>query len=128
MVQHLKKLLTTLSWTTDDLIDFNGRYLSEPKAQVYFEGQIDPVSLAKFKKESIKQGLKCDAKTRLLYRSPYFWCNGERFTLTERLQPVMESLADTREALPHDPWTALMPGDWNTLYELYMLGWIHLRL
>ncbi len=79
------KTLSRIAWKRGDVMEFLGRYLTEPKAHVVFRpsaGRGGTVAL--------------DPKTRLLYSGTRFFINGESFSLPGRPAKLLRELADRR--------------------------------
>jgi 50S ribosomal protein L16 3-hydroxylase len=64
-----------------------GEYLSEPKANVWFDGGDD---------ELPEGGVRLDRKTRMLYDEKHVFINGEGFLAAGRDARLMRQLADSR--------------------------------
>jgi len=77
--------LRKISWKGSDVVDFLGRYLTEPKAHVVFRpsrGRGPVAALA--------------PKTQFLYSGNRFFINGESFSLAPRHAALARELADRR--------------------------------
>lgn len=98
-------------------------YLSEPKAQAYFEAPKTPLNLREFQSAIQKQVLKPDPQSRLITLGSTVYCNGEDMTigqsaLTQKAWLDLASkqlIKNTR--LPK-------PGSKNSLFEAYCAGWL----
>jgi 50S ribosomal protein L16 3-hydroxylase len=64
-----------------------GEYLSEPKANVWFDGGDDALP---------QGGVRLDRKTRMLYDEKHVFINGEGFLAAGRDARLMRQLADSR--------------------------------
>jgi 50S ribosomal protein L16 3-hydroxylase len=79
------RVLRNISWRKKDVVDFMGRYLTEPKPHVVFRpaaGRGPVVAL--------------DPKTQLLYAGGRFFINGEAFDAPRRHARLLRELADRR--------------------------------
>jgi 50S ribosomal protein L16 3-hydroxylase len=65
-----------------------GEYLSEPKANVWFDGGDDQLP---------EGGVRLDRKTRMLYDEKHVFINGEGFLAAGRDARLMRQLADSRQ-------------------------------
>ncbi len=92
-----------------------GEYLSEPKAQVWFE-RVDAVDL--------EAGVRLSARTRMLYDARHVFINGESFEASGRDARLMRSLADARQLAPKEV-AALSPQARALLEEWAQGGWLH---
>jgi 50S ribosomal protein L16 3-hydroxylase len=120
MVDRLKDMIRTIRWTDHDMEDFIGRYLSDPKPNVFFEPPPRPVSFFRFHNQACKRGLVLNGRSRLLYLGGVFFMNGERLEVERGIQAKLRPLADSRR---------LPPGEFDDvfsslLYEWYKTGFL----
>ena len=93
-----------------------GEYLTEPKAQVWFESTSAPVRQA--------AGIRLDRKTRMMYDQDRVYINGESYRAGGRDAALMRRLADDRHlsAVEHRrASTAAL----DLLCEWGKAGWLH---
>ncbi|HEX5477246.1 MAG TPA: cupin domain-containing protein [Burkholderiales bacterium] len=83
-----KRILDGISWSGADVLDFLGRYLTEPKAHVVFRPSRAGRSLE-------RSCLRLDPKTQFLYCGRRFFINGESFSAAAGAGALRE-LADRR--------------------------------
>lgn len=120
MIERLGAIIDGIRWSRRDIVDFLGRYLSEPKPNVFFEPPRRPLRLERFAEKASAHGLHLDPRTRLLFHGPSFYINGERLLLPPGQRRLMRKLADQR-ALPPLP----LPDDLlAVLYEMYKAGYL----
>jgi len=125
MTEKVADMLAQIRWNEQDIERFLGRYMSEPKQNVFFEAPSRPLALPAFLKKLKLHGAELDPKTRLLYDQRNYYINGENAPLDATLRRELQSLANTRlvgeqisVTLSHDsPVTQL-------LYEWYCAGWM----
>jgi 50S ribosomal protein L16 3-hydroxylase len=91
-----KTIRAAARWDKSDITDFLGRYLSEPKAHVYFDPPERPKSLAAFAKAIQKHGVALDSRSQMLFRGKAFFINGERLEASPGLSGMLIKLADKR--------------------------------
>ncbi|MEW5786364.1 MAG: cupin domain-containing protein [Pseudomonadota bacterium] len=101
LVDWSRRQIDGLRWKRDHVVDFLGRYLSEPKAHVFFDPPRRPLALAAFSAGARRRGLRLDARSQLLFRGRQFFMNGETLEVSPALAGKLRRLADTRE-LPGD--------------------------
>lgn len=121
MVNGLKGIIRKIRWTDSDMEDFIGRYLSEPKPNVFFEPPKRPVSLSQFSQQVREQGVQLDGRTRMLYLGDTIFINGEGIETASELATSLRVLADTR-TLPAgelDEMAVVL------LHEWYRAGYLH---
>ncbi len=120
MIERLGAIIDSIRWSRRDIVDFLGRYLSEPKPNVFFEPPRRPLRLERFAEKAGAHGLHLDPRTRLLFHGPSFYINGERLVFPPGQRRLMRKLADQR-ALPPMP----LPDDLlAVLYEMYKAGYL----
>lgn len=91
-----------------------GEYLSEPKANVWFEGGGSATTGA----------VELDRRTRMLYDLHHVFINGESFRASGRDARLMQSLADTR-MLSAKAVASLSEGAKDLLMQWCEDGWAH---
>lgn len=64
-----------------------GEYLTEPKAQVYFEPALERAML---------EGVRLDRRSRMMYDEKHIFINGESYRAAGRDASLMQQLANTR--------------------------------
>jgi 50S ribosomal protein L16 3-hydroxylase len=92
-----------------------GEYLTEPKANVWFDAG-DPV-------ESVG-GVRLDRRTRMLYDRKHIFINGESFSASGRDARLMQQLANTRE-IAAPAVEQLSAGAKDLLLQWCEAGWVH---
>ncbi|MDD0816918.1 cupin domain-containing protein [Curvibacter sp. HBC28] len=102
----------------DALARVIGEYLTEPKAQVWFDSQEDgePPSLA--------AGVRLDRRTRMLHDERHVFINGEGFRAAGRDATLMRQLASLRVLGAKDV-ARLSAGARELLLEWCQAGWLH---
>lgn len=93
-----------------------GEWLTEPKAQVWFEARRD--------KATAQEGVKLDRRTRMLYDARYVFINGESLRAGGRDARVMQALANDRK-LDAGAVGALSQEARALLDEWLGSGWLH---
>lgn len=120
MVERLGSVIDSIRWDETDIRDFLGNYLSEPKANVFFDPPRRPMPAEAFAKAASESGVRLDARTRLLFSDGTFFINGERFEVPTRSRRALMTLADRRCCPP-----AYVPaGLHSLLYEWYLAGYL----
>ncbi len=96
LVDWASEVVRSLRWGRGDIVDFLGRYLSEPKAHVFFDPPPRPLSPAAFARRVAVSGVVLDARSRCLFSARTFFMNGERVEAAPALLPALRQLADRR--------------------------------
>src|SRR4051794_14922752 len=120
---HVAATLDAIRWTPALVREFTGRFLSEPKAHVYFAPPRRPLARTVFAKRAATAGMALDARTRLLYMANAFFLNGEAVEVPAGARAMLRRLADSRRlaagvVAPEEFWT--MAHGW------YVEGFVHL--
>jgi 50S ribosomal protein L16 3-hydroxylase len=95
-----------------------GEWLTEPKAQVWFEARRDQAPV------TAQAGVELDRRTRMLYDARHVYINGESLRAGGRDARMMQGLADRRK-LDARAVRALSPQARALLDEWLGSGWLH---
>ena len=115
--------IKTLRWTRDDVSDFLGRYLSEPKPHVFFDPPARPMAPAAFARAVARHGVRLDARSQFLFRGRAFFMNGERVEASATMLPILRRLADRRALAPFRADEELL----SLLSLWHQAGYLHAR-
>ncbi|MGZ0019435.1 JmjC domain-containing protein [Nitrosomonas sp. wSCUT-2] len=124
MLSQVQTILQKIKWNRNDVEDFLGIYLSEPKSHVFFEQPAEPISFRDFIQSVCENGLALDLKSRMLCGRNQFFINGESISAGDEAYRILVKLADDHELMPVkiiDQETA------KILYEWYENGYIKLK-
>jgi len=94
-----------------------GEYLTQPKAQVWFEA-------AEGRDLSIQEGVTLDRRTRMMYDERHVFINGEGFRVAGQDARLLHALANAR-SLPGRDCVRLSEGAQVALQEWLENGWVH---
>lgn len=100
---------------SDSLASLLGEWLTEPKAQVWFD---EDATLATF------AAVQLDARTRMMYDEHHVFINGESFRATGRDAALMRRLADAR-SLDAASARQLSAGARALVLGWAQAGWLH---
>ena len=119
MLTRLMDMIGQIRWDRQMMTDFIGRYLTEPKAHVYFEPPEPALPPGRFAAQLARSGIHLAPASRLLFQQDIFYLNGEPVSLQGQ-QALLTELADQRRLTPRRlKGTAL---DW--LYDRYAEGFL----
>ena len=119
MLRQIGSMISRVQWNAADIAQFAGRYLSDPKPNVFFDTPEQTLSLSAFAKQAARHGVALDLKTRMLFIANTFFINGEAYQATPDQIAMLTTLADRRRlAMPSGK--VLM----QSLYVWYQSGWI----
>lgn len=122
MLDSTAAVLARIRWTRGDVEHFLGRYLSEPKAGVFFDAPLTALSPGRFFAALARSGAVLDRRTRLLYGGRALYVNGEICRFPRGVPEALRLLADRRRLPPGGH----APGLTGLLHEWYRSGFLHL--
>ena len=124
MIRKARRMLEHIRWNGEDVAEFLGCHLTEPKAQVVFARPVRPHSMRGFAAAVGRRGLRLAPATRMLFHGSRIFLNGEPCAAKGRSQRALIALADRRELAPGS-----RPGGEVTqrLYDWYRAGYIVLN-
>lgn len=120
MLSQIEDMIAKIKWSKRDIAEFAGRYLSEPKPNVFFDAPDTPLNRSAFNKYTNKHGVTLNPKSRLLFTGKRFFINGEAFTPAAGETAALKQLADQRHLAPPVPapcasvcTTGMKPAGWR---------------
>lgn len=125
MLSQVTAELKKVQFTEDDIAIFLGEYLSEPKANVFFDRPARVLSLPRFTQAATKRGVKLSRKTQMLYRGKHVFINGESFAAARVDKVSLCVLADLRQ-LDGAAVAQASKDVLEALYTWHQDGWIML--
>ncbi|HXU93248.1 MAG TPA: cupin domain-containing protein [Gallionella sp.] len=121
MLRQVEQAIKQVRWDKEDIANFLGCYLSEPKPHIFFDIPGCPLTLAKFRHALHKHGVVLDLKSQMLSRDGWIFMNGEAFQPDNHDYPLLRDLADGRE-LPAE--ADCSPELAELLYQWYQDGYL----
>ena len=121
MLKQVAKEIRKVRWDDEDVANFLGCYLSEPKPHIYFDAPVRPLSSARFELAVQKRGVTLDLKTLMQCHGHTVYLNGESYPLKKPAYRILRELADARE-LP--PARSLPAEAAALLHEWYLAGYL----
>lgn len=125
MVEQVLEQMEKMRFTKEDVTQFLGAYLSEPKPSVFFSSPKRVLSPTQFEKQLQRYGVKLSKKTRMLHRNKNIFINGESYFVNAQDKAVLSRLADERK-LGSDALTNLSKDVLEAFYIWYEDGWLEL--
>ncbi len=123
MVDKVAAVIEQLKFGRDDVAQFLGIYLSEPKPHVFFDAPVRPMSFSKFQASAAKRGVRLALQSQMLFSGTNLFLNGEPVSVTGATRKALITLADLR--VLRGPLT-LPAGAWDLLYDWYQAGYLGL--
>ncbi len=97
MQRQVSSILKKIKWTSSDIGEFLGVYLTEPKPHVFFNPPEQPLSFKQFNKAVQKKPVQLDLKSRTLFRHGRIYINGEIFSADRIIQKKLFALIFQRK-------------------------------
>lgn len=124
MVTIVEKMLQNIQWDKSNISDFLGRYLTEPKPDVFFE-PAPAIPIDDFTQQLSQEPLSLALPSQMLFKEQQFYINGETLAVPTGLVEKIQALADHRfldaTSLTQEQQAALA----STLHAAYLAGYIN---
>ncbi len=121
MLQQVAGAIRQVKWDDEDVANFLGCYLSEPKPHIFFDAPAKPLSEARFVQALQKSGVTLDMKTQMQCYGSTVFINGDAHPVSKAVYRSLRELADTRELAASDQ---LPQAVITLLYEWYLDGYL----
>jgi 50S ribosomal protein L16 3-hydroxylase len=121
MLKQVADTIRKVKWDDEDVANFLGCYLSEPKPHIFFDTPSKPLSETKFAQAVEKSGVTLDLKTQMQCYGNTVFINGDACPVSKADYRVLRELADTRALTAG---TKLSTGSIGLLYEWYLDGFL----
>jgi 50S ribosomal protein L16 3-hydroxylase len=125
MLQQVGRAIRKVKWDDEDIANFLGCYLSEPKPHIFFESPAKPLTEERFRQALQKNGAALDLKAQMLCHDSTVFFNGEAFPVGLGCYRILRELADTR-SLPAS--RKLTREATDLLYQWYLDGYLAPRI
>ena len=123
MLARAAKVAARIQWTPARLREYAGRFLTEPKAHVFFEPPKRPLAREAFARRAAREGISLDPRARLAFSGTMFFMNGETAAVPAAARAAARSLADRRLLAPPVKAPAAF---WEASHAWYLQGFVHL--
>jgi 50S ribosomal protein L16 3-hydroxylase len=121
MLQQVGRAIRKVKWDDEDIANFLGCYLSEPKPHIFFDAPAKPLTEERFVQAIQKNGVTLDLKTQMLCHDSTIFINGDSHPVGQGCYRILRELADTR-SLPASSKLTREAGD--LLYQWYQDGYL----
>jgi len=121
MLQQVEQAIKQVRWDSEDVANFLGCYLSEPKPHIFFDAPEKPSSPARFRQAIQMHGVRLDLKSQMLCHGGSIFMNGEAHRVDARDYALLRALADERVS---SALTDIDTGLNELLYQWYLDGYI----
>jgi 50S ribosomal protein L16 3-hydroxylase len=119
MLHKVEAMLRGIQWNSDEVADFLGTYLTEPKPHIVFDAR--RLSAEKFRERFAKQGVQLSLKSQMLYRGDCIYINGEEVRAAGETKRLLTELANRRRLPPSSDLPDEMAA---LLHEWARAGWV----
>lgn len=124
MIDQVNTMLQKITWDKQQVADFLGKYLTEPKPDVFFE-QAYNISKKQFTARLQQKTLRLDLKSQLLFTNDVFFLNGEKLLVENALIETLKEFADKRYLDKNHLTDHLCSLLADALLEHYLAGFIY---
>ena len=121
MLQQVGRAIRKVKWDDEDIANFLGCYLSEPKPHIFFDAPAKPLTEERFGLAVQKSGVSLDLKTQMLCHDSTAFINGDAHPVGMGCYRLLRELADTR-SLPAS--CKLTREATDLLYQWYLDGYL----
>jgi 50S ribosomal protein L16 3-hydroxylase len=121
MLRQVESAINKVRWDKEDIANFTGCYLSEPKPHVYFDPPEPAFSEARFRKSAETKGIRLSLKSQMLCCNGWIYMNGEAHLASPDDYLLLRKLADRRSV---DSTGGASADAHALLYQWYMDGYI----
>ena len=123
MLKQVAQAIRKIQWDDEDIANFLGSYLSDPKPHIFFDAPVKPLSAMRFEQALQTHHISLALKTQMLCHDRTVFINGDSREVGKGSYRVLRDLADTRQ-LPAAG--KLTDEAVKLLYEFYLDGYIEL--
>ncbi|MEO8343946.1 MAG: cupin domain-containing protein [Gallionella sp.] len=121
MLHQVEQVIKQVRWDKEDIANFLGCFLSEPKPHIFFNAPERPLSRVKFTQGIKKHGVKLALQSQMLCHAGWIFLNGEAHHLSGSDYVLLRGLADQRES---PAWQDSSAELIELLYQWYLDGYI----
>jgi 50S ribosomal protein L16 3-hydroxylase len=123
MINKVSEMLQKITWDKNNVADFLGKYLTEPKLDVVFTPN-RKISKAEFIKQLAAKTLHLNLKSQLLFTQNNFYFNGEKLNAPTAILNEIKELADKRCLNTPALATNIHAVVGDALYESFLAGFV----
>jgi len=96
MLHQVEGAIKKVRWDKEDVANFLGCYLSEPKPNIYFDAPEHPENCSEFRKSIAQRGVKLNLKSLMLCHDGWVFVNGEGTRVAPKCYVLLRKFADDR--------------------------------
>jgi 50S ribosomal protein L16 3-hydroxylase len=122
-ISKVNTMLQTISWDKNNVADFLGKYLTEPKPDVVFEPN-RKISKAEFIRQLGQKNCHLSLKSQMLFTGNNFYLNGEKLAVTAEIMDAMKTFADKKCLKIPALGANIHAAAGDALYDSFLAGFI----
>jgi 50S ribosomal protein L16 3-hydroxylase len=122
MLTQVEDAIKQVRWDKEDIANFLGCYLSEPKPHIFFDSPESELNQSKFKKQFKNKGLELDLKSQMLCHASSIFMNGEATAVPDESYALLRELADHRTLAAQAECSDELL---ELLYQWYLDGYLY---
>ncbi len=126
MQGQITRMLRELRWNAQDVRRFTGEWLTEPKANVFFDSPSADLTRNGFTRRARREGIHLDPRTQMLYDATSVYINGMTLDASG-LGSEVTALADHRR-LAADAVACADAISLRHFYDWYVQGYVRLGI
>jgi 50S ribosomal protein L16 3-hydroxylase len=123
MIAKVDAALRGIVWNKDNVADFLGEYLTEPKLDVVFETN-RKISKAEFCKQLAQKTLFLSLKSQMLFTQNHFYLNGEKLAVPADIVAIIKEFSDKKILKITGLGANIHAVAGDALYESYLAGYV----
>jgi 50S ribosomal protein L16 3-hydroxylase len=123
MIAKVDTALRGIVWNKDNVADFLGEYLTEPKLDVVFETN-RKISKAEFCKQLAQKTLFLSLKSQMLFTRNHFYLNGEKLAVPAEIVAIIKEFSDKKILKITGLGANIHAVAGDALYESYLAGYV----
>lgn len=123
MVNKVSTMLQGIAWNQNQLKDFLGKFLTEPKPDVIFEPN-RKLSKTEFCKQLAQKKLYLSLKSLMLFCENQFYLNGEKLIVSADILNEMKAFTDNKMLDLTGLQANIHAGFGDALFEAYLAGYV----
>jgi 50S ribosomal protein L16 3-hydroxylase len=115
--------LSGIVWDKNHVADFLGKYLTEPKPDIFFEPN-RKISKAEFIKQLAQKTLFLSLKSQMLFTNNQFYLNGDKLAVPSEIIAIMKEFADKKVLKINALQANIHAVAGDALYESFLAGYV----
>jgi 50S ribosomal protein L16 3-hydroxylase len=122
----VEAVLSGIVWDKNHVADFLGKYLTEPKPDIFFEPN-RKISKAEFIKQLAQKTLFLSLKSQMLFTNNQFYLNGDKLAVPSEIIAIMKEFADKKVLKINALQANIHAVAGDALYESFLAGYVSFK-